>query len=52
MWLEAGPSNNNPRIIAGYYIDCVKLLKGQLNCYFETKNSCNQFSRLPKNVKS
>ena len=26
MWLHVGPSNNDPFIIAGYYLDCVKTL--------------------------
>ena len=28
MWLEVGPANNNPRVIANYYHDCVKQLGG------------------------
>ncbi len=28
MWLEVGPSNNNPCIIARYYIDCVQQMGG------------------------
>ena len=28
MWLEVGPSNNNPAIICQYFLDCVK----QVNC--------------------
>lgn len=28
MWLEVGPSNNNPRIIAQYYVDCVQQMGG------------------------
>ena len=28
MWLHVGPSNNDPFIIAGYYLDCVKTLGG------------------------
>jgi hypothetical protein len=28
MWLEVGPSNNNPCVIARYYIDCVQQMGG------------------------
>ena len=28
LWLEVGPSNNNPRIVARYFMDCVKQLGG------------------------
>lgn len=28
MWLEVGRSNNNPRLIASYFLDCVKELVG------------------------
>ncbi|XP_068708455.1 uncharacterized protein [Montipora foliosa] len=28
MWLEVGPSKNNPRVIANYYHDCVKQVGG------------------------
>ena len=28
MWLEVGPSNNNPGIIAQYYIDCMQQMGG------------------------
>ena len=28
MWLEVGPSNNNPHIIAQYYVDCVQQMGG------------------------
>ena len=28
LWLEVGPSNNNPRIVARYFLDCVKQLGG------------------------
>ena len=28
MWLEVGPSNNNPGIIAHYYIECVEQMGG------------------------
>lgn len=28
MWLEVGPSNNDPFIIAQYYIDCVRQIGG------------------------
>ncbi len=28
LWLEVSPSNKNPRIIARYYINCVKSTKG------------------------
>ena len=28
MWLEVGRSNNNPRLVASYFLDCVKELGG------------------------
>jgi len=28
MWLEVGRSNNNPRVIASYFLGCVKELSG------------------------
>ena len=28
LWFHVGPSNNDPFIIAGYYLDCVKKLEG------------------------
>ena len=28
LWLEVGASNNNPRIVARYFVDCVKQLGG------------------------
>jgi len=28
LWLHAGNSNNNPRVIAWYYLQCVQELKG------------------------
>ena len=28
LWLEVGSSNNNPRIVARYFLDCVKQLGG------------------------
>ncbi len=28
MWLKAASSNNNPRIISGFYIECVGENKG------------------------
>ena len=28
LWLEVGPSNNDPSIVAKYYLDCVKQLGG------------------------
>ena len=31
MWLNVGPSNNNPALIAGYYLDCVKAVGGWHN---------------------
>ena len=29
MWLPVGNSNNDPRIIAKHYIDCVRLVGGE-----------------------
>ena len=28
MWLEVGPSNNNPQITAQYFIDCIRQVEG------------------------
>ena len=28
MWLEVGRSNNNPRLVVSYFLDCVKALGG------------------------
>ena len=28
MWLEVGPSNNNPSVIAQYFVDCVRQIGG------------------------
>ena len=28
MWLRVAQSNNDPRIIADYYLDCVEEVKG------------------------
>lgn len=28
LWLEVGPSNNNPRVIARYFLDCVRQING------------------------
>jgi len=28
LWLEVGTTNNDPRVIASYYITCVKLMNG------------------------
>ena len=28
LWLEAGPSNNDPKIIAKYFIDCIREVGG------------------------
>jgi len=28
LWLEVGSSNNNPRIVAKYFINCIKELSG------------------------
>lgn len=28
MWLEVGPSNNDPSIIAQYFVDCVRQIGG------------------------
>ena len=28
MWLEVGPSNNDPFVIAQYYLDCVRMTGG------------------------
>lgn len=30
LWLHVGPSNNDPYIIAGYYLECVKTLQGMI----------------------
>ena len=35
LWLEAGASNNNPHIVANYYVNCVRQLKG-ICLYSET----------------
>lgn len=35
MWLEAGPSNNNPYVICSYFADCVTRLNG-LPCLIRT----------------
>ena len=28
LWLHVGPSNNDPYIIAGYYLECVETVQG------------------------
>ena len=28
MWLEFGPSNNDPSVIAQYFVDCVRQIGG------------------------
>ena len=28
LWLEVGPSNNNPMVTVQYYLDCVRQLRG------------------------
>ena len=28
MWLEVGPSNNDPKVTAKYFIDCLRVVKG------------------------
>jgi hypothetical protein len=28
MWLEVGPSNKDPKIICGYYLNCVRQIGG------------------------
>ena len=28
MWLEVGPSNNDPFIVAQYYVDCIWQIRG------------------------
>ena len=29
LWLQAGTSDNDPRVVAWHYLQCVKQLKGQ-----------------------
>ena len=33
LWLKTGMSNNNPKIIAGHYLECVKTMKGTVCMY-------------------
>jgi len=35
MWLHVAPSNNDPYIIAGYYLECVKMIQGTVHNYLE-----------------
>ena len=34
LWLHVGPSNNDTFIIAGYYLDCMKKLRGTIIVHF------------------
>lgn len=34
LWLEVGTTNNDPKVIAGYYLECVRRLKGTFNDYY------------------
>ena len=32
MWLRVANSNNDPKVVAKHFIDCVQLIQGTLLC--------------------
>lgn len=47
LWLEVAYSNNNPRIIAGYYVDCVQQLGGTAKIIRSDRGTENNAAFLP-----
>lgn len=33
IWFKVGPTNNNPKVIARYYLEAVERLKGMYTLY-------------------
>ena len=55
LWLHVGPSNNDPYIIAGYYLECVETVQGAyinicILCVYDLLCTHNTY-RVPNNFK-
>jgi hypothetical protein len=59
MWIHVASTNNDPKVIAGYFVDCVKQIGGI--CRQHMQHLCqrdhfiaitNSLCRMSKNIKS
>lgn len=51
LWLAAGTTNNDPRVIARYFVDCVHSLNGKF-CFFTLLLLLLLFLGCPKMVRT